>query len=56
MPKCPKCEEGDLLAFLEKTKPNLRDPNATEEYEIVHVCSKCGYQVRRGDLPLIYDT
>gem|GEM_PF-6110877 len=42
-----------MLAFLEKTKRNFRDPNATEEYVIVHVCSKCGHEVRRGDLPLI---
>lgn len=53
MPKCPKCEEGDLLPFLERVKKAIRDPNATEEYDIVHVCSKCGHEVRRGDRPLI---
>jgi Zn ribbon nucleic-acid-binding protein len=42
MVKCPKCEEGELLMFL--------DENASDHYEIVYVCSKCGSEITRSDL------
>jgi hypothetical protein len=52
MAKCPKCRDGELLLFIDRVKKAIRDPNATEEYEVVYVCSKCLMEFRREDLPL----
>ena len=43
MVKCPYCEKGELLLFLQK--------NEESNYEIIYVCTSCGEVITNEDLP-----